>query len=54
VSLAPAKKGFKNHSAMRQSGSAAQRRVSEAILEARAENSHRNSGSKVHSAHDNS
>ena len=44
----------KNHSAMRQRRSAAQRRVREAILEAGAEISHRNSGNKVHSAHDDS
>jgi hypothetical protein len=48
------KKGFKNHSAMRQRRSAAQRRVTEAILEAGAEISRRHSGGKVHSAHDDS
>jgi hypothetical protein len=39
---------------MRQRRSAAQRRVMEAILEAGAEISHRNSDGKVHSAHDDS
>jgi hypothetical protein len=39
---------------MRQRGSAAQRRVMEAILEVDAEISRRNSTGKVHSAHDDS
>jgi hypothetical protein len=39
---------------MRWRWSAGQRRVSEAILEAGAEISHRHSGGKVHSPHDDS
>jgi len=54
VSLAPSKKGFKNHSATRRRGSAAQGRVREAMLEAGAEISRLNSGGKVHSAYDDS
>jgi hypothetical protein len=43
---------FKDHSTM--CGSAAQRHVMGAILEAGEENSRRNSSGKVHSTHDDS